>query len=33
MRSAIAAMRAELAPSADRDDIYLAIDIDPVRML
>ncbi len=33
MRAAIAAMRAELGPSADRDDIYLAIDIDPVRML
>jgi len=33
MRAAIAAMRAEVGPSADRDDIYLAIDIDPVRML
>jgi primosomal protein N' (replication factor Y) (superfamily II helicase) len=33
MRSAIAAMRAEVGPSAERDDIYLAIDIDPVRML
>ncbi len=33
MRAALAAMRAELGPSADRDDIYLAIDIDPVRML
>jgi primosomal protein N' (replication factor Y) (superfamily II helicase) len=33
MRSAIAAMRAEVGPSADRDDIFLAIDIDPVRML
>ncbi len=33
MRAALSAMRAELAPSADRDDIYLAIDIDPVRML
>jgi len=26
-------MRAEVGPTADRDDIYLAIDIDPVRML
>ena len=33
MRSAIASMRAEVGPSADRDDIFLAIDIDPVRML
>jgi primosomal protein N' (replication factor Y) len=33
MRAAIAAMRAELAPSVERDDIFLAIDIDPVRML
>jgi len=33
MRAAIAAMRAEVGPSADRDHIYLAIDIDPVRML
>src|SRR5580658_6811541 len=33
MRAAIAAMRAEVGPSADRDDIFLAIDIDPVRML
>src|SRR5208282_671836 len=33
MRAAIAAMRAEVGPSAERDDIYLAIDIDPVRML
>jgi primosomal protein N' (replication factor Y) (superfamily II helicase) len=33
MRAAIAAMRAELGPAAERDDIFLAIDIDPVRML
>jgi primosomal protein N' (replication factor Y) len=33
MRAAIAAMRAEVGPSAERDAIYLAIDIDPVRML
>jgi len=33
MRAAIAAMRAAVGPSAERDDIYLAIDIDPVRML
>jgi primosomal protein N' (replication factor Y) len=33
MRAAITAMRAEVGPSAERDDIYLAIDIDPVRML
>ncbi len=33
LRAAIAAMRAEVGPSAERDDIYLAIDIDPVRML
>ena len=33
MRAAIAAMRTEVGPSAERDDIYLAIDIDPVRML
>ena len=33
MRAAIATMRAEVGPSAERDDIYLAIDIDPVRML
>ncbi len=33
MRAAIASMRAKVGPSAERDDIYLAIDIDPVRML
>ncbi len=33
MRAAIAAMRAEVGSSAERDDIYLAIDIDPVKML
>jgi len=33
MRAAIAEMRAEVGPSAERDDIFLAIDIDPVRML
>ena len=33
MRAALAAMRAEVAASAERDDIYLAIDVDPVRML
>jgi primosomal protein N' (replication factor Y) len=33
MRAALAAMRAELGDAAARDRIYLAIDIDPVRML
>ena len=33
MRAALAAMRAEVGPSAEREGIYLAIDIDPVRML
>jgi primosomal protein N' (replication factor Y) len=33
MRAALAAMRAEVGPRADRDSVYLAIDIDPVRML
>jgi primosomal protein N' (replication factor Y) len=33
MRAAISAMRAEVGPSVERDDIFLAIDIDPVRML
>ncbi len=33
MRAAIAAMRGEVGASAERDDIHLAIDIDPVRML
>src|ERR1017187_6024811 len=33
MRAAIAAMRAEVGPSAERDGIFLAVDIDPVRML
>ncbi|MGA7873558.1 MAG: primosomal protein N' [Candidatus Binatus sp.] len=33
MHAAISAMRAEIGPSAEGDDIYLAIDIDPVRML
>ncbi len=33
MRAAIAAMRTEVGASAERDDIHLAIDIDPVRML
>jgi primosomal protein N' (replication factor Y) len=33
MRVALSAMRAEVGPSAERDDVYLAIDIDPVRML
>jgi primosomal protein N' (replication factor Y) (superfamily II helicase) len=33
MRAAIASMRADVGPSAERDDIFLAIDIDPVRML
>ena len=33
MRAAIASMRAAVGPSAERDDIFLAIDIDPVRML
>src|SRR5580704_10715308 len=33
MRAAIASMRTAVGPSAERDDIFLAIDIDPVRML
>lgn len=33
MRAALAAMRAEVGPRAERDSVYLAIDIDPVRML
>lgn len=33
MRAALAAMRAEVGPSAERDQIHLVIDIDPVRML
>jgi primosomal protein N' (replication factor Y) len=33
MRAAIASMRAAVGPSVERDDIFLAIDIDPVRML
>jgi primosomal protein N' (replication factor Y) len=33
MRAAISAMRAEVGPSVERDDIFLAIDIDPVRMM
>jgi primosomal protein N' (replication factor Y) len=33
MREALAQMRSELGPIAERDDVYLAIDIDPVRML
>jgi len=33
MRAALAGMRAEVDAIAERDDIYLAIDIDPVRML
>jgi hypothetical protein len=33
MREALAAMRAEVGPIAERDDVYFAIDIDPVRML
>jgi primosomal protein N' (replication factor Y) (superfamily II helicase) len=33
MRAAITAMRVEVGPSAERDQIYLAVDIDPVRML
>ena len=33
MRAALAAMRAEVGPRAERDSMYLAIDIDPVRML
>jgi hypothetical protein len=33
MREALAAMRSEVGPAAERDDVYLAIDIDPVRML
>jgi primosomal protein N' (replication factor Y) len=33
MREALAQMRAEVGPIAERDDVYLAIDIDPVRML
>ncbi|HEY6419410.1 MAG TPA: primosomal protein N', partial [Candidatus Binataceae bacterium] len=33
MRAALVAMRAEIAPLAERDGVYLAIDIDPVRMM
>jgi primosomal protein N' (replication factor Y) (superfamily II helicase) len=33
MRAALTAMRAEVGPIADRDKVYLIIDIDPVRML
>jgi len=33
MRSALARMRAEIGPSAERQRVSLAIDIDPVRML
>src|SRR5580692_5298341 len=33
MRAAIASMRTAVGPSAERDEIFLAIDIDPVRML
>ena len=33
MREALAGMRAEVEAIAERDDVYLAIDIDPVRML
>jgi primosomal protein N' (replication factor Y) (superfamily II helicase) len=33
MRAALAAMRAEVGDAAARDRIFLAIDIDPVRML
>jgi primosomal protein N' (replication factor Y) len=33
MRAALVAMRAEVGPRAERDSVYLAIDIDPVRML
>ncbi len=33
MRAALAAMHAEVGPIAERDKVYLIIDIDPVRML
>lgn len=33
MRAALAAMRSEVAPVADREGVRLAIDIDPVNML
>jgi primosomal protein N' (replication factor Y) len=33
MRAALAAMRAEVGPAAERDKVFLIIDIDPVRML
>jgi primosomal protein N' (replication factor Y) (superfamily II helicase) len=33
MRAALAAMRAEVGPAAQRDQVFLIIDIDPVRML
>ena len=33
LRAALSAMRAEVGPRAERDSVYLAIDIDPVRML
>jgi primosomal protein N' (replication factor Y) (superfamily II helicase) len=33
LRAALAKMRAEIAPRAERDNVLVAIDIDPVRML
>jgi primosomal protein N' (replication factor Y) len=33
MRAALSAMRAEVGPVAERDQVFLIIDIDPVRML
>jgi primosomal protein N' (replication factor Y) (superfamily II helicase) len=33
MRAALSAMRAEVGPGAERDQVFLIIDIDPVRML
>jgi primosomal protein N' (replication factor Y) len=33
MRAALAAMRAEVGPAAERDQIHLVVDVDPVRML
>jgi hypothetical protein len=33
LRTALAAMRGEIAPLAERDDVHLGIDIDPINML
>jgi len=33
LRAALATMRAQIAPLAERDRVFLIVDIDPVRML